>query len=351
MENLFEYRTKLETLHYTQEQKVQLIAQIKNVSEKPSHAARRPLRRIMLITAAIAVVFVVGGGALAIRLAGESFAPVFGTAHTEIVNKIGRPIDAGTTDDGITITADAIIGDKYNACIIYTIKRADSTRLGLPAGLPTGNLIFEQSGCDLHGGDSSSGSAWFTNGDTGDNTVHFFEIISGENALKLGRVNAKFHELRYLDPSTHKMVTLSDGTWQFAFQVSYEDSSIPLPTGETFTQDGMNFTVTNISVSSVALRVEYTVNSEVSLGNMASEDGKEPAQVSQEMARYLDNVKIILTKKDGSILDLTSSGGGIHSVDGKTICEKSGVFKEIIPTEDMKLLSIGGIDIPINAAE
>ena len=63
------------------------------------------------------------------------FTPLFGgaAAQTEVIDKIGRPIGASDTDNGITITAEAIMGDQYNAVIVYTLTRDDGERF-LPEG-------------------------------------------------------------------------------------------------------------------------------------------------------------------------------------------------------------------------
>ena len=61
----------------------------------------------------------------------ETFLEVFGgsAAQTEIIDKIGYPVGASDTDNGVTVTADAVMGDAYNAVIVYTISRDDGTRL------------------------------------------------------------------------------------------------------------------------------------------------------------------------------------------------------------------------------
>ena len=56
-------------------------------------------------------------------------APLFGGAQTEIVDKIGVPIGASTSVNGYTLTADAIIGDRYSVLIAYTLTRDDGQPL------------------------------------------------------------------------------------------------------------------------------------------------------------------------------------------------------------------------------
>ena len=56
-------------------------------------------------------------------------APLFGGTRTEIVDHIGSPIGASVSADGYTITADAIIGDRYNLAVVYTLTRDDGQPL------------------------------------------------------------------------------------------------------------------------------------------------------------------------------------------------------------------------------
>ena len=348
MNGLFEYRDNLDHLHFTSEQKARMTAKVKDTAGAEAPSARRPIRRTAILAVTVAAVLTTGGAVFATGQAGKLFAPIFGTAQTEIINKIGRPIGAEATNDGITVTADAIIGDKYNACIIYTIKREDGSPLGLPDGVKAADLAFEKSGCDLSGGNGSHGTSWFMDGDTGDGGVRYAETISAADALKLGQVNAEFHELQYSDPDTGKMVTLSDGEWNFSFQADYEDSSLSLPAGETFPSGDKNFTITGISVSPVAMYVEYKTDGQPDWGN-DTEDGREPSQVSLEMEKYLGGISVILTKKDGTTLDLTGSGGSVSPSENGTVCTKNGVFGEIIPVEDMESISVGGVEIPVSS--
>lgn len=347
MENLFEYCRDLDSLHFTSEQKAQMISNLEKSDMKKPHPIRKPASRIVLIAAVLALVLAIGGGALALRRAGDSFIPLFGTAQTEVIDKIGRPIDAGTTSDGIRITADAIIGDKYNACVVFSIMREDGSPFELPDGVSMKDLLFEHSDCDIRGSGGGHGSAWFME-NTGDNTIHYVENYSADSELKLGQIKASFKKLQYFAPDG-QIKTISDGTWNFRFEGNYEDSSISLPSGENFTQDGLNFKVTGISISPVAMKVDYETNGEADFGDRASADGREPEQMRRVEEQYLSSISIVLTKKDGSQLDLTNSGGGISPKNGKTVCSKSGVFSEIVPLEEMQSISIGGVEIPISS--
>ena len=149
------------------------------------------------------------------------------------------------------------------------------------------------------------------------------------------------------DDAAGEAVTLIEGHWKFRFDVDYEDSSVTLGGGETFTQNGMTFTVDSVSVSPVAVKVDYTVDSEVQWSDAPS--GQVPEEDRIQMERYFENVEILLTKKDGTVIDMSNSGGGIRPDHGVTVCDKGDVFDEIIPLEELESISVGGIVYPIPA--
>lgn len=350
MSELFEYKQAMDGLRYTEEQKKALAAQALRAAEQAAPRRRKPVWRTALIAAAVAAVLVVGAGATGVlKTAVESFSDIFGgsAAQTEVIDKIGRPIGASDTDNGVTITADAIIGDAYNAAIVYTIRRDDGTPL-LPEDTNEKGLLmggFGGTWLEVTGG--SHGSAWFVDEVPGDDTIQLVQTISADVPITKRTATAEFEDLRGWDEAAGEAVTLIEGHWKFRFDVDYEDSSVTLGGGETFTQDGMTFTVDSVSVSPIAVRVAYTVDSEVQWSDAPS--GREPEEDRIQSQRYFENVEILLTKKDGTVIDMSSSGGGIRPDHGVTICDKGGIFDEIILLEELESISVGGIVYHISA--
>ena len=120
-----------------------------------------------------------------------------------------------------------------------------------------------------------------------------------------------------------------EGKWKLKFEMAYEDSSITLGSGETFSQGGMTFTIDAVTISSVAYKVDYTVDREVVWSESGS--GRQDPEDARQMEQYLENVEILLTKTDGTVIDLSNAGGSIGPEDGKTVCSKGEVFDEILP--------------------
>lgn len=349
MNSLFDYRQELNALQFTEEQKSALVRQTVEAAGKASAPRRRRTAlRSGLMAACLMLALAVGAGASGIlKTAVESFSGIFGggKAQTEIIDSIGRPIGACDTDNGVTITADAIMGDRYNAAVVFTIRRDDGTAL-LPADTDPDSLLMGGfGGADLNVLGGLHGGSWFVDEVPGDDAIQMVQVLSADVPLTRCSATAEFEDLCWFDESVGQPVVLIEGHWKFRFDVNYEDTSVSLGGGETFQQGGMTFTVDGISISPVAVKVDYTVNREVQWSDSGS--GQQSEHDRRQLERYLENVEILLTTKDGTVLDLSNSGGSIKPENGMTKCSKSLVFEEIIPLEEIASLSVGGIVYPM----
>ena len=107
MKTVFEYKKSLDAMRFTDAEKAAMTDRL--LAARGVHRRRHPLRRGMVIAAAAALCLCVAAGATgALKVPSQVFSPVFGTAETEIIDKIGHPVDASATAGGVTITADAI---------------------------------------------------------------------------------------------------------------------------------------------------------------------------------------------------------------------------------------------------
>lgn len=350
MSNPFEYKDAMNALHYTDEQKSLLAAQAAQAAQsarRTERRTRRPLLRTALIAACLTAALAVTAGATGVlKSAAEAFAPIFGgsAAQTEIIDKIGYPVSASDTAGGVTITADAVLGDRYNAAIVFTITRDDGTAL-LPAGAEDAMLLVRGGGVDLNILGGTHGGSWFVDEDPTDDTVQLIETISSDVPINDCTATAKFEDLWLWDEESGEPVPFAEGTWKLRFDVRYEDASVTLGGGETFTQDGMTFTIDAVTVSPVAFKVDYTVDSEVRWSDSGS--GQQSEADSREMQRYFENVEILLTKTDGTVLDLSGAGGSISPDHGTTVCSKSNFFSEILPMEEIESIRVGGVEFPL----
>ena len=221
MNSQFEYKTAMDALRYTDEQKALLAEHAAQAARKAQARSHGPLLRTALIAACLTAALAVTAGATGIlKSAGEAFAPIFGgsAAQTEIIDKIGYPVGASDTDNGVTITADAVMGDAYNAAIIFTITRDDGTAL-LPAGTEDAMLLVRGGGADLNIPGGTHGGSWFVDEDPADNTVQLIQTISADVPLNDCTATAKFDDLWMWDEESGEAVPFAEGTWKLRFDV------------------------------------------------------------------------------------------------------------------------------------
>ena len=353
MNSQFEYQESLNSLRFTDEQKEAIARRAAEAAQQQArqarHTHRRPVRRMALIAAAAVLVLAVGtaGATGILRSAVEVFSPLFGgaPAQTEIIDKIGYPVGASDTDNGVTVTADAVMGDAYNAVIVYTISRDDGTRL-LPEGTTGDMLLVHGSGTDLNVWGGSHGGSRFVVEDPASSSIQLVETISADRPINDCTATGSFENIYKWDEETGEAVPVVEGRWKVKFEMAYEDSSIALGNGETFVQNGMTFTIDSITLSPVAYKVDYTVDSEVEWTTSGS--GRQSEEDSRQMERYFENVEILLTLTDGTVVDLSNAGGSIGPEDGTTVCYKGEMFSQVIHMEEMASLSVGGVVYPID---
>ncbi len=355
-----EYTEAMAGLQFSDEAKARMVQNLLDAQEKAAdnvvampRGRKRRLPRIAAVGVAAAVVLTVGASATGVlKTASEAFQGVFGpTADTEIIDQIGRPVGASDTSGGVTVTADAIIGDKYHYAITYSIVKDDGTAFDIDLTNTVGNgvlpLTFEESDCTLSGYlGGTHGGSYFFDADPADNAIQYVETREISNGEVRGHtVRAKFKDLCVYDDEMNR-VLLAEGDWSFKFNLDFEDTSVSLPAGQTFDLNGMTATIDEITLSPLALRVDYTVDSEVQWDENA-QSGRQSDHDSEQMNRYFESVQILVNKADGTSLDLSLAGGSISPEGGKTICQKGEIFSEIIPLEDIVSVTVQGIDIPV----
>lgn len=355
------YRDTMDELRFTPEQKQQMTERL---MESESRTARRPLpfRRLAAVGVAAALVLSVGvaGATGALDSAGTVFSSLFGgsPAQTEIIDKIGYPIGASATDNGVTITADAIMGDAYSYAVVYSIRRDDGQPLvsddilaagaGENGALP---LHFRNYGTQVHAhsGDGSHGTAWFYDADPTDSAIQFVEMQTQNAPLQPGTASVKFQDLSAYtndDYSGHQL--LAEGTWKLKFDFAFENTSRALPAGQDFTFNGMAATLDAVTLSPLSIQVDYTVHQEAQWDE-TQESGRESSHNRAETDRYLHSLPVLITYRDGSVLDLTNSGGSIRPEHGETHCQKSRIFHSIRTLDEVVSVTVGELVIPVTA--
>ena len=354
------YREAMDELSFTDEQKRAMTSRL--LAEANRAAPRkRPVRRLAVgvAIAAVLALTVTAGAAGGLSTAAEALAGLFGSspAQTEVIDHIGYPVGASDTDNGVTVTADAILVDRYSYAVVYSVVRTDGSPLfegldaypGYTGPLP---VHFEDWTLELpgsHGG--AHGTSYFIDQDPTEPSIQLVETMMTDVPLAQGTAKVHFQDLgmETYDGETGQVLTAASipGTWDLAFDFRFEDCSMDLPAGQTFDLNGMTATLDSVVLSPLSLQVNYTVDSEVVWDHQALPDGRESAHDAQTYEDYFGSLPILVTLSDGSVLDLTYAGGSIEPAGGKTVCQKGEVFENILPLEDVVSVTVGDVVIPM----
>lgn len=85
------------------------------------------------------------------------------------------------------------------------------------------------------------------------------------------------------------------------------------------------------------------------------ERGRESGQINahdrEQSYRYFESLPVVITYTDGTTQDLTNAGGGITPGDGETVCQKSRIFDELRPLDEVASVTVGDIVLPVSARD
>lgn len=322
---------------------------------------RRGKARRIAAALGIATLLTIGGGTAyatgTLARAADSLAAVFGAgpAQTELIDRIGRPVGASCTSNGITITADAIIGMRHAYAVVYTIEKDDGTAFDELTMNENGtfNLFLEGRGnidaltalrLGVRGG---HGGSYTFDADPEDNAIQLVEMMSltGSDASLVGEtLNFDATELRYFpegkrpDGRDLPAEALATGDWHMSFKIDYEDLSVDLPAGQAFTVNGNDAVVDELAISPLGVAITYTVDA---LDGPSEPTGRETR--SEQRAGHGD---LTVTFTDGTTEEL-GSGYGSWQENGKTVVQKSWFFDQIRNLDEIASITVGDLTVPI----
>lgn len=331
-----------------------------NGTRRKPRIARHPVRtvaRIAAVTAVLAIVIGGAGTAMAtgvLPLPSDMLSDIFDgpASQTEIIDRIGRPVGASCSNNGVTVTADAIMGDKDMVTIAYTLTFDDPAALkklsepgenGTIAGSVDGNVYVDGE----HGG---QGQSWLIDKNPNDSSIQYFAQFSVESPGLMGRT-VRTHINSLVVPRAGKELPeykkILTGPWDLKFQLNYEDTSVTIPAPKTVNFNGTKATIQEATVSCVGVSVRYNIDRSIEHDNNSG-------KMSQNMEESMDavgNIPLIVTFKDGHVEDATShSGYFANKLDnGTTDVHKTWPFSQVCDTDKIASVQIGDTVIPMNS--
>lgn len=331
-----------------------------NGTRRKPRIARHPVRtvaRIAAVTAVLAIVIGGAGTAMAtgvLPLPSDMLSDIFDgpASQTEIIDRIGRPVGASCSNNGVTVTADAIMGDKDMVTIAYTLTFDDPAALkklsepgenGTIAGSVDGNVYVDGE----HGG---QGQSWLIDKNPNDSSIQYFAQFSVESPVLMGRT-VRTHINSLVVPRAGKELPeykkILTGPWDLKFQLNYEDTSVTIPAPKSVNFNGTKATIQEATVSCVGVSVRYNIDRSIEHDNNSG-------KMSQNMEESMDavgNIPLIVTFKDGHVEDATShSGYFANKLDnGTTDVHKTWPFSQVCDTDKIASVQIGDTVIPMNS--
>lgn len=347
------YKETMQMLHFSQEQKEKMVDCLMCAQEMPSGAHRKhrsaKKRTVAAVLAAAAVVLTMGAGAIHVGLASDAFASVFGTMHTEIIDKIGKPVGASDSDAGITVTVDAILGDKHNLNVVFTMEKEN----GSSWGLDSEHMLMVQDELELGYMGGSHGTAWVVDENPEDSIIQYVRQITvdQESGIPMGYTKATLKELCVYNTKTEKVEQEIQGEWKIRFDLRYEDSSISL-IEQPFSVETAAGTVMveEVKISPVGFRVrghyeDVTEDIQHELADyQAPESGKLPENT---LFDRLSDVRIVLYQKDGNGIELSQTAGRSVNLKNKTFIIGDSFSDNIYNLTELEAIEIAGVILPI----
>ena len=290
-----DYRQAMDELCFSQVAKARMTRNLRQSlarQAEPGPARRTHWKpRIAAVAVAAALVLAVGAGATGgLKTVAQAFAGVFGpTADTQVMDQIGYPIGASDTDNGVTVTAEAILFDGYNYLMTYSIAREDGTAFSveeIPQGEGRLNLTWDSADSTIGRNTTGAhGSSYFYDADPTDAAIQYVETMSyHEQAQAGGTVKITLQDLRTVGDRETASQVLAEGTWNLKFQLKAGDLSVRLPVGQTLEWNGMTATIDALVVSPIGYYLRYTVDQQAE--PVASGTGQMTQAQEEQWARF-----------------------------------------------------------------
>lgn len=146
------------------------------------------------------------------------------------------------------------------------------------------------------------------------------------------------------------MTTFLEGTWDLKFQMSYEDASVELPTGQQVDCNGMEATVRELSVSPVGASVTYEIAGKP---DYEEQESGRRSDHNQQVDDAFFGMPVTVAFADGTTEEFAGDwGGSMDNADGSkdvTTVTIGGAFDRIHEVTDIESITVGGVTVPVPA--
>lgn len=320
----------------------------------PNQIEQRPRRLqkglAIALAAALVLTITVGAGAVSGAFGGLSdlFAPAFyndGSApplDMEVIEKLGHPVGVSATDNGVTVTVESVLRDRYACTVVMTVKMK---------GLDGNELSWErlEMGGALLG--HLGGSGYTRDADPNDDTMLMVYTFEGSDPFPNGTATLTIEDF-VLNKYRFLRERRIQGKWKLEFDIGYEDLSRALPAGQTVSVEGVDVTLQEIAVSPLSMMVKYTAGpAGVDLDRIVEAD-----PFTKTMRARLESLDIVIVQKDGTRFTtraeadskMSGTAGTVDEKDGELVGFTSLTFSQMLPLDEIESVTVEDVEIPLD---
>ena len=300
----------------------------------------------------------------------------------EVIGDLTRPSAASATDNGVTISVDAVMGDGNSLVVLYRMERADGQPV-LPQTEETKNvsdgnntLRFEM--VDYPASiDSLSYPSGFLDFEVTDSTLYFYQRFTASQdfdpsqPVEITLKNLYSHEYYSTGisynlkeaPVVDRIIPLVDGSWTLTVSLDSVDASLDLGSGQTFHAESNRYplsgTILSLRLSSLSLVLDYAFTiDEDTRAALAAEHASNPELVANlplepwmfvTLTDFSPDEVPYLTLTDGSTLTLNDLGYATPTPLTEELdqCRLQFIFNEVLPLDTVASITIGDLTIPL----
>lgn len=357
-----DYRSEFDALRFSPEEKQAMIDDLLSAAPETHRRVSHKKRLHVLIAAVVAAALCAACASGALQAAIQSLSFFLGDQpeQTQLLGEMAQPIGASVSDNGVTLTVDAVLGDKNGYAILYTLSRDDGGPLAqnIDPDKNLRNIHFERFSVirnDAQGGETDyGGEPDFTPFHQTDSSIQFITITTSPDIDQVtGTVTASFHNFRVgiVSMAIEPEEVVVEGDWEVTFPLSYQDSFVDLiSTAQTFHAgpEGAltgNLTTLRLSPLSIRLIFTYTIDEEKMFTEYDPTMDVKPKDlwlIDRICDIVLDPV-VYLNFRDGSTKRIEFwSSDPLFGPQTRNI-----TFDEIIPLDTLESITIGDLTVEV----
>lgn len=388
------YRETLDALRFTPQQKAAIAEDL--LAAAQAGQVRAPRRKWGRVAAAaiLAAALCAACASGALQEALSVLASQFGSdpKQQEVIGDLTRPSAASATDNGVTISVDAVMGDGNSLVVLYRMERADGQPV-LPQTEETKNvsdgnntLMFEQESAipNYTQADLDNAQGFFTydlhflDFVVSDCTLYFYQtLIFPMGADFSGPIETSFENLYsyesyingtpaspFVPETIERTIPLVDGSWtlNFSLDLNQNNAILDLGSGQTFHAEitdgrGISGTIESIRLSPLSFTLLYQFTLSPELEETLTEDYYSDPELEEfiSLESYLYAQANLLTAIEEPFATLTdgtqtrlflrgsSSGSYLEIGKGYIVI----TFDEVLPLDTVASITIGDLTIPL----